>query len=128
MKLVINQKDLPIIEKAKKLFHALSSRKQISNRDADSREQWIQAYSLGYKDCLEDNKTWLLLGKSHSVEEREINDYRIQLRTLTLLDNDIYENGIMFDQGSMEEYPIKKHAEWLKNKINEFDKKNRNVI
>jgi len=122
MKLVINQKDLPIIEKAKKLFHSLASRKQIPNRDADSREQWIQAYSLGYKDCLEDNKTWLLLGKSHSVEERQIDDYRIQLRTLMLLNNDIFENGTIFEGGTMEELSIQKYAEWLKNTITEFNK------
>lgn len=117
--------DKDIQDKAKKKFHSLSSTKQIPDRGDVGREQWIYAYTLAYKDCLEDNKTWLLLGKSHSIEERQINDYRIQLKTLMLLNNDIFENGTIFEGGTMEEYSIQKYAEWLKSKITEFNKKNK---
>ena len=127
MTLVIKPEDHAIVDKAKKLFHSLSSTKQIPDRGEAGREQWIYAYCLAYKDCLEDNKTWLLLGKSHSIEEKQIDDYRITLRTLIHLGGDTYKYGTMYEPGTMEVFNIQKYAEWLKNKIVEFDKKNRNA-
>lgn len=114
--------DQEIQEKARKRFHLLASTKQIPDRGDAGREQWIYAYCLAYKDCLEDNKTWLLLGKSHSHEEKQIDDYRITLRTLIHLPESIFKNGTIHEPGTMEELSIQKHAEWLKNKITEFDK------